>query len=206
MLELIAMITMLIDHTGYLFFSDYPIFRLIGRIAFPLYLYGIYYGYRHTSNIKAYYIRLVSLAFLSQIPYSLAFHKLRPNAIFALLAALLVLTILDKYKNKYYISIPLIIPIAVISELYLEYGVYGILMIIVFKYVPTKWLVLPFVALNFIYYYVHNPTYLQQSSILCLLFIIFQSSLPKLKINRTFYRLFYPGHLLVLWIAYYYLS
>jgi hypothetical protein len=204
MLELIAMLSMLIDHTGYLFFSEYPIFRIIGRIAFPLYMYGVFVGYQHTSSIKKYYIRLVSLALLSQIPYTLAFNTFKPNAIFTILAALLVLTILDKFK--YYLSIPLIILISIVAEFYLEYGVYGILMIIVFKYAPKKWLLLPFIAINLVWYYVLDHYYLQLYSILCIIILSFQTSMPNIKINRTFYRLFYPVHLLILWIAYYYLS
>jgi hypothetical protein len=199
MLEIIAMITMLIDHVGILFFEDQPIFRIVGRIAFPIYVYGVYVGYQHTSNIKKYYFRLLGLALLAQIPYSLAFYTFRPNVIFSLLLALLVLTLLDKIN--YYLTVPIIIVIGIMAEYYhLEYGAYGIIMVILYKYVPKNWLLLPFLALNLFWFYVLDKSYLQLYSMLSVIFIIFHAWLPKVKIDRTFYRMFYPVHLLILWI------
>ena len=37
MLKIIAAISMLIDHIGYMFFPDVIIFRIIGRLAFPIF-------------------------------------------------------------------------------------------------------------------------------------------------------------------------
>ena len=51
-LQLIAMITMLIDHVGAAFFPDQLEWRVIGRISFPIYAYCIVLGYRHTKNLK----------------------------------------------------------------------------------------------------------------------------------------------------------
>ena len=39
LLKLIAMLTMLIDHSGKMVFPQYPIMRVIGRSAFPFYAY-----------------------------------------------------------------------------------------------------------------------------------------------------------------------
>ena len=41
MLKLIAMLTMLVDHIGLLFFPEIMAFRIVGRIAMPLFAYGI---------------------------------------------------------------------------------------------------------------------------------------------------------------------
>lgn len=38
-LKLIAMVSMLIDHTGYILFPQVIVLRWIGRLAFPLFLY-----------------------------------------------------------------------------------------------------------------------------------------------------------------------
>ena len=45
MMKLLAMITMLIDHIGYMFFPDYRIFRTIGRLAFPIFAYQLSVGF-----------------------------------------------------------------------------------------------------------------------------------------------------------------
>jgi len=41
MITILAFITMLIDHIGYIFFPFDEIWRIIGRIAFPLFAWGI---------------------------------------------------------------------------------------------------------------------------------------------------------------------
>jgi len=68
-LKIIACISMLIDHIGCVF--NIEILRIIGRVAFPIFLYLIYNGYKHTSNKLFYAIRLGVFAVLSQVPFSL---------------------------------------------------------------------------------------------------------------------------------------
>ena len=82
-LKYIAMLTMLIDHigaTGLIFLSVgagmstrlYFISRMIGRIAFPIYVFLLVEGFVHTKNIKKYIIRSApvnSFILLLYIPY-----------------------------------------------------------------------------------------------------------------------------------------
>ena len=51
-LKIIAMISMVLDHVGLVFFSDFEIFRILGRLAFPIYAYMIAEGCTHTKNRK----------------------------------------------------------------------------------------------------------------------------------------------------------
>ena len=44
LIKLIAMITMLADHAGKMFFPQYYLFRIVGRLAFPIYAYCIAVG------------------------------------------------------------------------------------------------------------------------------------------------------------------
>ncbi len=80
MIVAIATITMLIDHTGAVFFKQAEILRVIGRIAFILYADMAAIAVLKTSNLKKYVIRLVLFSILSQVPYCLAFH----NCVFTL--------------------------------------------------------------------------------------------------------------------------
>ena len=57
-LKLIACISMVIDHVGLVIFDDSPIFRILGRIAFPIFAFFIGEGCLHTKNIKRYFLRL----------------------------------------------------------------------------------------------------------------------------------------------------
>lgn len=51
-LKIIAMLSMLIDHTGLMIFPEYKIFRIIGRLAFPIFAYMIAEGCFYTKKQK----------------------------------------------------------------------------------------------------------------------------------------------------------
>ncbi|MBR2041082.1 MAG: hypothetical protein IJ945_01780 [Oscillospiraceae bacterium] len=74
LLKIIAFITMTADHVGYLFFPEQIIWRIIGRISFPIFAYCAVLGYIHTRNLKKYFLRLLSFSIVSQIPYTFCFY------------------------------------------------------------------------------------------------------------------------------------
>ena len=53
-LKIIAIISMTIDHAGYIFFDNNFIMRSIGRIAMPVFSFFISEGYTKTRNKKKY--------------------------------------------------------------------------------------------------------------------------------------------------------
>lgn len=72
LLKLVAMISMLIDHTGKMFFSQYRIMRIIGRLAFPLYAYCIAVGGVYSKNKLKYLSRILLMGLISQPFYAVA--------------------------------------------------------------------------------------------------------------------------------------
>lgn len=70
LLRLIALLTMAIDHFGKMCFPQIPEMRLIGRLAFPLFAYGIAAGAVFTKNPAKYLSRIVLLALISQPLYA----------------------------------------------------------------------------------------------------------------------------------------
>ena len=71
-LKLIAIITMVIDHAGKMFFPQYPFLRIIGRIAFPIFCYCLTVGSLYTRSMSKYILRVFILALISQPIYVLS--------------------------------------------------------------------------------------------------------------------------------------
>ena len=61
-LKIIACITMLLDHMGFILFPQYPIFRIIGRIAFPIFAFLLAEGCYYTKNkLRHFIVNLILL-------------------------------------------------------------------------------------------------------------------------------------------------
>ena len=54
-LKILAIVCMTIDHIGVTFFPHVPLLRMIGRLAFPIFSYGIAEGCRFTRNKFRYF-------------------------------------------------------------------------------------------------------------------------------------------------------
>ena len=71
-LQIIAIISMLVDHMAYSFVSNvslyYYILRLVGKISIIIMCYFVAEGYFKTRNIGKYILRMGIFAAISQIP------------------------------------------------------------------------------------------------------------------------------------------
>ncbi len=112
-IKIITSIFMLLDHFGAIFpvFGVSEIFKLIGRISFPIYAYMIAQGCKYTKNIDKYILRLGLFAIISEIPYDLAFYKYfgnqftvnffdDTNVFYTLFLGASCITIYEKLKTK----------------------------------------------------------------------------------------------------------
>ena len=121
---MIAVISMLIDHTGYLLLGCgmlrllphsvpqyaawrqcYLIMRGVGRVAFPVYAFLLTEGIVHTRNWKRYGLRLAIFALISEIPFDLlCFQKPicqeAQNVFFTLLIGLLTVKAADYVAQR----------------------------------------------------------------------------------------------------------
>lgn len=71
-IKIITLLIMTLDHIGAYFKNQitpdqYYALRSIGRLAFPLFAYGIALGYRHSRNLPRYLLRLSVFALISEI-------------------------------------------------------------------------------------------------------------------------------------------
>lgn len=137
LLKIIACFTMLLCHIPFVF-PKYSIpLVYIGKISFPIFAFLISEGYVHTRSFSKYLTRLIVFGLISQIPAYLlfvgkSFNGLYLNIFFILALGLIGIRLYDKIKSKY-ISIPLILLLAIVAELLkVDYGVFGVLMIVCF--------------------------------------------------------------------------
>ncbi len=82
LIKLLACIFMLIDHAGKMLFPQIGEMRLIGRLAFPMFAYGIAIGAVYTRNPVKYLSRIALLALISQPLYALGLDHAN-NAMFS---------------------------------------------------------------------------------------------------------------------------
>ncbi|MBR4973352.1 MAG: hypothetical protein IKY45_02675 [Clostridia bacterium] len=68
-LKIIACISMLIDHIGFLLFPQITVLRYIGRLAMPIFAYFIAEGCIHTRSKRKYFFTVLSLAGVCQAVY-----------------------------------------------------------------------------------------------------------------------------------------
>jgi hypothetical protein len=200
-MQIIAMLTMLIDHIGYIFFPGELAWRYVGRIAFPIYCYGLVQGHIHTSSRARYLRRLLWIALIAQVPYNLALDPGGWNVVFTLLLSAIVLVILDKLPSLWF-GIPVVIAAVFLMDvLPLDYNAYGLLLVLIFRYARSYWLVLAHFVLNGFYLF-YSGWLVQMVSILPTLFIALTPGvwgfLEKKRLPRWVWWSFYPAHLAVL--------
>lgn len=216
-LKIIAIISMLFDHTGYIIFHKFSFMNCLGRLAFPIFAFQLTEGYTHTKNLRKYFLRLFLFAIISQLPYMLFLNiftdSMSLNIFFTLILGLLAITLYEKIKNKY-LGIFLVILCAIIAQIgFFDYGWFGIASIFIFHLFKNKkaimnvsFILLTFI--NYIYQYIItlHPAYL---------YIILFCSLALIPINlyngkkgkdiKYLLYIFYPFHLIVLYIIHFFI-
>lgn len=198
MIKIIALTTMLIDHVARIYLPDNLIFSIVGRLSFPLFAWGIAKGFTLTRNYKKYLIRLLILAVVSQLPYSLLFKNGLLNIGFTLLTGLIAIKFYDT-PLPHFIKWPAITTLLIISHIArFEYGPYGICVIIIFYIFSNKnYLVVLQGVLTFVSIIIFRYDPLQLFSVLSALLILFLTGYD-FKLNRWLQYSFYPVHLLII--------
>lgn len=201
---------MCFDHVGKIFFPHVIVLQIIGRVAFVLFSYCAVVGCLYTSDIKKYLTRLLTAFFISQPIYSLVWSK-NPQDFWKNLMAfniffdlIVIVSLIGALMNKNWIlSLAIAIAGSLISN---EYGIYGILLAILFYiFHSDKHLALIAIGMYLIAaFFTRNNTVilgiglnLQGFGVLALP-LVFTNTHFHLKINKYFFYIFYPAHLTVI--------
>ena len=104
MLKIIAMVSMVSDHVGDLFFPGVMWLRMIGRLAMPIFSFCIAEGYAHTRDKNRYLLRMGIFALISEVPFDLAFEGKvgfgHQNIMLTFFLSILALKIFDLIRGE----------------------------------------------------------------------------------------------------------
>lgn len=190
-IKLVALIFMIVDHIGAIFFPQIILFRIIGRLAFPLFLYQLSISAEKTKHPKRFVFYLLVFALFSEFPYLLLF-GLKLNILFSFLLSVLFVFAL---KSKYYLALPFIFFAAIFTDA----GWYGLVLLLAFVFVRQEiFKLLLFMLITIVSVYLSkNPIQFYSLAFIPLLFAITGFNL-RLNINRHMFYFGYLGHLLLL--------
>ena len=188
-LKLIAITLMIIDHLGYLFFPNILLFRIVGRVGFPVFAYLIALGYNRTSSYEKYLKRLLIFAFVTVLPYQ--YFSDGFNALFTLVFGLISI---HHFKKKDY-AIPLGL-IILAQALGTSYGWFGVTMILIFNIFmdnPNKF-IMSFILLVLAHVITTNNT-IHLYSLFSLIVLRIDFENVKLRLPKYTFYWFYPVHI-----------
>lgn len=215
-LKIIGLITMFLDHYQFMIGGS-EIFRIIGRVAFPIFAFTLSEGYVHTRNLKKYLLRIFCFAVGIQILFILFGYGSIVNIFFTLFFGLVAIYILNLKKDlvkEPFMKVIKVILIAGIlyfaQVLQLDYGAYGILLIMIFNAFRNDKLkiLMSFLALNMFNIIFPNVFQIIDTQIFSLisLIFIFMYNGEKGKSIRYFFYLFYPVHFFILGVIKFFLE
>ncbi len=219
-LKIVAIVCMVIDHSAIVFIKEsmtqepflrvlYYVMRAMGRISFPLMLFLLTEGLVHTRSVLKYIVRITIFALISEIPFNLCLYgKLwypeQQNVLFTIALCLAVTALIKKVFEsersdtvwKWVLTVIITAAGAAVSQgLRFDGG----------------WIGVVAAALMFIFREKKTAGYCAGAAALTItnLFEIFAFlGAPFIalyngkrgKIGKYIFYIFYPGHLIILWI------
>lgn len=197
-LKWIALLTMLIDHIGAVLYPEVIVFRIIGRISFPIFCFLIVEGFVHTHDLRKYIGRMLVFALISEIPFDYAFSGVwidmsHQNVMFTFCLSLMLLAFLREDNGTVTKIIVSVLVVIAAYALCTDYAGFGVLTVLIFLYFhdnkAKKFLVVLCANLG--------CGSLQAFAGLSIPFLALYNGREGRKMKYFFY-VFYPGHLLIL--------
>ncbi len=198
-LKCIAVITMIIDHTGAVLFPGDLIFRYIGRISFPIFCFLLVEGFSHTRDVRKYMFRLGLFALISEIPYDLAFRNTvfeyeHQNVFFTLFLGVVMMYTLEKSREWPVKAVEVLLAMWFANLLGTDYRFKGIILIAIYYFLRNfKWRKL---AAGTVWNLLWGR--IQMYGTMATAFLLFYNG-KKGPSMKYFFYLFYPLHLLILY-------
>lgn len=212
-LKLIALVAMTIDHIGVSIFPDIPIFRIIGRLAFPIFAYMIAEGCTYTRSKIRYLASIGTVALLCQTVYFWFCGSLYQCIFVTFFLSVVMVYATDNLINKKdgFSAIIAIITLALIlivtnvlpnllsnTDFAVDYGIFGVMVPVLVYVAPGKIpkLFALIVGLVFLSY---ASGYIQWYSLLSVVPLLFYNGQRGMMNTKWLFYVYYPVHLVLIW-------
>jgi hypothetical protein len=209
-LKIIAVISMLADHTGRAFFGGAPEFIIAGRLAMPIFCFMIAEGIYHTRNIKKYMLLILATAVISQEPLNMYLTVSRMslgklNILFTFSLAIGSIWLYQEVRKKtgrpVAVGALLFAPILA-DGLNTEYGIYGVLTIYAFYFLRNDKIaaLLTFAGLTVVYV-ISAGLVIQMYALFAVLPLFMYNGRRGLNniAAKYFFYVFYPAHMMLIY-------
>lgn len=197
-------------------YSLYYLCRIIGRLSLPIFAFLLVEGIHHTHNRKKYALRLAVGAVLAEIPYNLIvsgeiFWR-EQSVMLTLLLGFFAVLAMEKCQKLAWKPV-VVIPFALVGELLtVDYGWAGVVLIALFELSRDMYRknLVRFCGMLVLFHYMSGTVFqignvsipMQALGAMSMLFIANYDGrkLTDSKAAQWAFYLFYPVHLLVLWL------
>ena len=221
-LKVIAIVGMTFNHIGNAFLEQLPplpecLLFLPGGLTFPIMAYLLTEGYRLTSDVKKYALRLLTFALISFVPFVWALFPMF-NVLFTLLLGLIVIYLYDNMKNR--VGFWLAFAGITLLTTFCDWPWIGVPMVLCYHVIkqPVKRVFVPvamtwvlMTAMSFIELFsVPEKQFIDILPALlytwigctATIFLLLRYNGEKGSMPKYFFYIYYPGHLLVIALIY----
>ena len=210
-LKLLAAFAMLIDHMGVLLFPDVTLFRVIGRLAYPIFAFMIAEGCRYTRNKLRYFLVIFALGIGCQLVYFFAGGDAYLNILLTFSCAILLIFCLQAlhaeqdWLRRFWLSMLFAVLFSAVYALTrlvsIDYGFWGVLTPVLVSLAHIRkwprWAEVLLLGAGLVLVgteYGHIQIY----SLLSLPILLLYSGRQGKTNLKYFFYIFYPAHLAVL--------
>lgn len=198
-LKIIAMVTMVIDHVGFVFFPEFLLLRIIGRVAFPIFAFSAAEGARFTRDRKKYLSRLLLWGLIAEVPFDLmgqgtVFSLESQNVCFTLAAGVACIYLLEQRSAKNLAAVFVIL--LTCTLLSTDYSFVGVLSVVIIHHYASRGKTVK--GVFFACLLLTLSFSMQIFALLALIPIALYNGKRGVNLKYLFYA-FYPMHMLVLW-------
>ena len=143
-LKWIAIIGMVLNHMVFAWWEVLPLWLAFplyaaGGVTFPIMAYFVVEGYKHTSNLKRYFLRLFLFGLVSIPVHMLVFRGgLGMNILFTIMLSLVTLILYDKIKSRILFWISFVLLLIVSMMFLMDWYIIGPIVVLLYYIIKNE--------------------------------------------------------------------